>query len=31
METASSRIWTWVAKSTFYDNNHYAESASFME
>ena len=27
MQTASSRIWTWVAGAVFYNDNRYAESA----
>ena len=27
MQTAEFRIWTWIAKSTSYDDNRYANSA----
>ena len=29
MQTASSRIWTWVAVPISYGNNHYSTNVSF--
>ena len=30
-QTALSRIWTWVANSISYDDNHYTNQASFQK
>ena len=31
MQTASLRVWTWVANTTFYNDNHYMMSISILQ